>query len=310
VSAVFSRLCVLGLGLLGGSLALAARRRGVAGRVVGSTRRAEALEEALRRGIVDEAVGDAAEAVRGADLVVLATPVYAMPELVRRVAPALSAGALVTDVGSVKGVLVDTLPGLLPRGARYVGSHPMAGSHQRGLTHAREDLFEGCACIVMADADQAPRERVARFWRALGCRVVWRDAARHDADVAWMSHVPHALAFAFAAALERAPEGSFEVQGSGFRDFTRIARSDPELWADILSANRKAMAAPLQAASRSLADLSRLLEEEDAEALERFLATARSALSRAGVRSPGPAEEPPEPPTAAGPGGTGDSNHS
>lgn len=307
---VFSRISVLGLGLLGGSVALAARRRHAAGRVVGSTRRADALAEALQRGIVDEALPDAAEAVRGADLVVLATPVSAMPALVRRVAAQLREGAVVTDVGSVKGALVDTLPGLLPRGVHYVGSHPMAGSHQRGLSHAREDLFEDSTCIVMADADPAARERVAGFWRALGCHVTWRDAASHDADVAWMSHVPHALAFAFAAALERAPSGAFEVQGSGFRDFTRIAQSDPELWADILSANGKAMAAPLQAVSRSLADLSRLLEEEDAEALERFLATARAALSRAGIRRPEPAQEPPEPPTVEGPGGTGEQNHS
>ena len=306
MSALFSRVAVLGLGLLGGSVALAARRRGVAARVVGSTRRGDVLEQALHRGIVDETATDPAEAVRDADLVVLSTPVYAMAELARRVAPGLREGAVLTDVGSVKGVLADTLPGLLPRGVHYVGAHPMAGSHERGLSHAREDLFEGSPCIVMADADDRARQAVAGFWRALGCRIVWRGAAAHDADVAWMSHVPHALAFAFAAALERAPDGAFEVQGSGFRDFTRIAHSDPELWADILSANAKAAAAPLQAASRALAELSRLLEEEDAEALERFLTTARAALSRAGVRGSDSTGEPPEPPTVEGPGGDGE----
>ena len=305
-SPVFPRVAVLGLGLLGGSVAAAARRRGGAGHVVGCTRRSDALELALHSGIVDEAVGDAAEAVRAADLVVLATPVYAMAGLVRRLAPQLREGVILTDVGSVKATLADTLPGLLPPGVHYVGSHPMAGSHRRGLEHAREDLFDGSICVVMSDADAAARERVAGFWRAVGCRVVWRDAASHDAEVAWMSHVPHAMAFAFAAALDRVPTGASEVQGSGFRDFTRIAHSDPELWADILSANGKAVAAPLQAAGRALAELSRLLEQEDVEALERFLAAARAALSRAGVRSPDSPQEPPEPPTVERSGGDGD----
>ncbi|MDJ0847420.1 MAG: prephenate dehydrogenase [Myxococcota bacterium] len=306
MSRLFGRVAVLGLGLLGGSVALAAKRRGVAGCVVGANRRASVGEEALRLGAVDEAASDFPSAVRGAELVVLATPVFAMPEVVRQIAPELGEGALVTDVGSVKGCLADTLPGLLPRGVHYVGAHPMAGSHERGITFAREDLLEGATCVVATEADAAARERVAAFWSALGSRVVWRDSAEHDRDVGWVSHVPHAVAFAFAAALEEAPERAFEVQGSGFRDFTRIAHSDPELWADILFSNRKAVAAPLQAAGRTLSHLARLLEEENTEALERFLQTARSALSRSGAGGSGPAEDQPEPPAAEGPGGAKD----
>lgn len=301
MSAPFERVAVLGLGLLGGSVALAARRRGVAKCVVGANRSPAVLDEALRLGVVDETAPDAAGAVRAADLVVLATPVSAMPEVVRSIVPALGQGALVTDVGSVKGVLADNLPGLLPRGVHYVGAHPMAGSHERGVAFAREDLLDGATCIVSTDSDPAARERVAGFWRALGSFVVWRDSAEHDAEVGWVSHVPHAVAFAFAAALEDAPDGAFDVQGSGFRDFTRIAHSDPEMWADILFANRKAVAAPLEAAARSLSALSRLLEEENAEGLERFLQAARTALSRSRVRRSDP--DSPEPPAVAGPGG-------
>jgi len=304
VNALFRRTVVYGLGLLGGSVALAARRRGAADQVVGVTRRSDVLENALRGGIVDVAEPDPVEAARGADFLVLATPVYAMGELVERIAPVLEEGAVVTDVGSVKGLLAETLPGLLPRGVHYVGSHPMAGSHHRGFDHAREDLFDGARCAVTTDAEPAARERVAEFWRVLGSEVVWRDAVAHDTDVAWTSHVPHAVAFAFAAALEEAPASSFELRGSGFRDFTRIAASDPELWADILRSNRKALAAPLQAASRALSRLSRLLDEEDGEALERFLADARAALSRGEeVRSADLASRLPEPPTASEPGG-------
>jgi prephenate dehydrogenase len=283
VKPAFERVAVLGLGLLGGSVVLAAKQRGVAARVAGATRRADVMEDALRSGALDEA-GDYESAARGADLVVLATPLFAMAEVVRRIAPVLEEGALVTDVGSVKATLCETLPGLLPPGARYVGAHPMAGSHERGMEHARADLFEGACCVVMENADPAARERVAGFWGALGARVVLRDPAVHDAEVAWVSHVPHLLAFAFASALEQAPSGALEVRGAGFRDFTRIAHSDPGLWGDILTGNRKAIAAPLQSVGRVLDSLASALEADDAEALERTIAAARAALSKGGVR--------------------------
>ena len=277
MSALFSRIAVLGLGLLGGSVALAARSRGVAGAVAGATRRRDVLDRALEIGALDE-IGDFEQVVRGAELVVLSTPLFAMGELASRIAPHLSEGALVTDVGSVKAPLVEMLPGLLPRGVHYVGAHPMAGSHLRGFEAASEDLFEGAPCVVTAAADAPGAERVSAFWRALGCRVILRDPAAHDVEVAWMSHLPHVLAFAFAAALPAAPEGAGEVAGTGFRDFTRIAHSDPELWAEILAANRKAVVPPLQEVASVLARLARAIEANDAEAVERDIAAGRSAL--------------------------------
>ncbi len=277
MSARFERVAVLGLGLLGGSVAWAARARGVARQVAGATRRRDVLDAALRCGAVDTA-GSYEAAVRGADLVVLATPVSAMAELAGRIAPQLAAGCLVTDVGSVKGVLAETLPGLLPRGIAYVGAHPMAGSHLTGFEHARADLFEGAPCIVTGAAGEATA-RVSDFWSALGARVVLRDAAAHDDEVAWMSHVPHLLAFAFARALAAAPPSAAELAGPGFRDFTRIARGDPELWADILTANAKALAAPLQAVGEALQELGRAVEAGDLDAVERCLAAARTALA-------------------------------
>jgi prephenate dehydrogenase len=291
VTPLFGRVAVLGLGLLGGSVAFAARNRGVAEVVAGAARRAEVLEEAARRGVVDEG-GDFESVVRGAELVVLATPIAAMPELVQRIAPCLAKGTLVTDVGSVKAVLAETLPGLLPRGVTYVGAHPMAGSHRNGLENARADLFEGAPCVVMQTGSLAARDRVCSFWSALGARVVLRDPAQHDAEVAWMSHVPHVLAFAFGGALRAAPDGAFDVQGSGFRDFTRIAQSDPELWSEILTGNRKAVAAPLHAMQEALGELARAIESNDVDAVERWLVAARAALSRGGVRGTQPAANP------------------
>jgi len=276
------RVVIVGLGLLGGSVALAARRRGVATEVVGATRSAAAAREALARGAVDR-IAPLAEAGHGADLVVLGTPVGAMARVLRELAPGLAAGAVVTDVGSVKVPLVETLPGLLPPGVHYVGSHPMAGSHHRGMAHAREDLLEGTVCVVTEAVEDAAGERVVDFWRSLGARVVRRSADRHDAEVAWVSHLPHVLAFAFAGALDAAPAAAAELAGAGFRDFTRIARSDAELWADILTANRKALAAPLGAAGAALERLARALEAGDAEGLDRLLSAARTALLEASL---------------------------
>ncbi len=279
-AARFERMAVLGLGLLGGSVAAAARERGLAKEVVGAGRRRAPLERALELGHVDR-IADPAEAVVGADLVVLGTPVGAMPKLVAQVAAGLEPGCLMTDVGSVKSSVVETLPGLLPAGVEFVGSHPMAGSHLRGPEHARADLFEGASCVVTpgADTSDAATERIEGFWRALGARVMRRTAALHDEEVAWVSHLPHLVAFAFAAALDSAPSHAGELAGGGFRDFTRIAQSDAELWGEILHLNGKALSGPLESFSRSLAELAEALDEGDEESLERMLNRARTRLA-------------------------------
>lgn len=280
MTVLFRRMAVVGLGLVGGSVAAAARERGVVGTVVGSARRKPPLERAVARGTIDEAL-PAMEAVRDADLVVLATPVSAMATVLREVADGIGPGALVTDVGSVKGPLVDTLRALLPPGVHFVGSHPMAGSHETGVDHARADLFDGACCVVTpaADTDAGMCDRLVGFWEALGARVVLRDPAAHDHEVAWVSHLPHAVAFAYAHALGCAPEAAAELAGSGFHDFVRIARSDSDLWADILGMNRPSLVRPLRAFGKSLEELSRAIENDDRVALERILASAASRLA-------------------------------
>lgn len=274
---MFARVAVLGLGLLGGSVALAVRRADFGAAIVGSTRNPAVQDEALEHGVIDEA-GSFEEVVVGADLVVLATTVAAMPEVLRRAAPNLSAGAIVTDVGSVKGLVAETLPGLLPPSAVFVGSHPMAGSHESGLGAARADLFDGAPCVVTDALDSAAAGRVVAFWEALGSRVLRRSPADHDSEVAWVSHVPHVVAWAFAKAFEAAPVGAREVAGSGFRDFTRIARSNPELWGDILTANRKSISAPLEAVGEALVQIARAIEANDAERVGDLIASAKEIL--------------------------------
>jgi len=276
----FQKLAVVGLGLLGGSVAAAARSRGLVREVVGAARRQAPLRFALESGIVDS-IATPAEAVVGADLVVLGTPVGSMARVVADIASHLTPGCIVTDVGSVKASVVELLPGLLPEGVEFVGSHPMAGSHLRGPEHARADLFVGASCVVTPRAGQDPGavRRVEEFWTALGARVTRRTPCAHDEEVAWVSHLPHLVAFAFADALRSAPTRVGELAGGGFRDFTRIAQSDAELWGEILSLNGKALSGPLNHFSASLARLARVLEEGDSESLERLLHTARQRLA-------------------------------
>jgi cyclohexadieny/prephenate dehydrogenase len=280
---VCERLAVLGLGLLGGSLVWAARERRIAGEVVGCARRPETLRRVRERGLADRVELDPAVAVAGADLVVLASPVGAMAALLRAAAPGLGPGTLVTDVGSVKAVLADTLPGLVPPGVTFLGSHPMAGSHERGADHARPDLFESAVCVVTPTGAEPPEAlaRLETFWRSLGARVLVRDPAAHDREVAWTSHVPHVVAFAFARAFGEAPADARDVVGPGFRDFTRIARSDAELWAEILVANAKALGDPLARVAAHLSEVARVLESGDADALERWIAESRARLEAA-----------------------------
>ncbi len=289
----FRKLAIVGLGLLGGSVAAAARSRGLVREVVGAARRPGPLRWALEAGLVDS-VATPAEAVVGADLVVLGTPVGSMARVVSDIAGALAPGCIVTDVGSVKASVVEILPGLLPEGVEFVGSHPMAGSHLRGPENARADLFVGASCVVTPRSGQDPLAvaKIEDFWRALGARVTRRTPCAHDEEVAWVSHLPHLVAFAFADALRSAPTRVGELAGAGFRDFTRIAQGDAELWGEILSLNGKALSGPLNHFSASLARLARVLEEGDSESLERLLHTARQRLSE--VASCAAAEPAPE----------------
>jgi prephenate dehydrogenase len=242
MSAMIGRLVILGPGLLGASLALAAKARGAAREVTVWARRVEACDEALKRGIADAASLHVPDAVQDADLVVLATPMPAFSALVRQAMPVLPAGALITDVGSVKnGVLHDLLPELGARADCYVGAHPMAGSEYAGMEHARADLFDNAACAVAPGPQARPDavERVMAFWGAIGCRVVRMAPEEHDRAVALVSHLVHLTAASLVnTATAEGGSNALDLAGPGFRDATRVALGPPELWTDILAANR------------------------------------------------------------------------
>jgi prephenate dehydrogenase len=277
---VIQRLAVIGVGLLGGSIARAARTHGLAREIVGIGREAARLEPALRDGTLDRATADPVQGVHGADFVVLATPVRAIEEMLGTIWPVLAADAVLTDVGSTKGAIMRTAERLgAARPLAFVGSHPMAGSEQRGYGVARADLFRGSTVIVTPTEASAPAavKAVSTFWEALGAgRILLMDADAHDRAVAAVSHLPHLVACALVDAVERLDPAAFDVAARGFRDTTRIAAGDPEVWEAIFLANRQAMAGSLREFLRALAELSHLLDSGDAAALRAALARIKA----------------------------------
>ena len=251
------RLSILGLGLLGGSAALAARRLPERWHLTGYDVNPAAPAAALESGTLDAAAPDVKTAVEGADLVLLAAPVGQIVQLLAEIAPHLPPGAVATDVGSTKQSIYAAGERALP--GRFVGAHPMAGGERQGLGAARSDLFDGATCVLTPPPDAALTviERVATFWRALGCTILNLTPADHDRRVAAASHLPHAAAAAVARAQTRE---SLEIAGRGYRDVTRIAAADPSLWADILLDNRAEVAPRLRAMAADLARLAEMLE--------------------------------------------------
>lgn len=279
---LFRKITIIGVGLLGGSLGLAARRRKLVapGGIAGFVRRPASLKECERAGAVDFATTDLLAAVWDADLVVLCTPLAQMPGRVREMLPALKRGAIVTDVGSVKAGVVRELEPLIARaGAHFVGSHPMAGAEKTGVAAARVDLFEKAVCVVTPTkkTDPAALGKVKQFWQAVGSRVLELSPDVHDQLVSRSSHLPHVVAAALAAqVLDPArPKSQAALCASGFRDTTRIASGSPEMWRDIALANRQNLARSLDGLVADLQKFRRLLEKGDAKAIARFFETAK-----------------------------------
>lgn len=281
----WEKVTLIGVGLLGGSLGLALRRRQLARHVVGLVRRETARTDCLAAGAVDHATLDPVEAVRDADLVVLGTPLGEMVEIVRRIHPALPPHALVTDVGSVKAPLIRQLEPLFNHdGPRFVGSHPMAGSEFSGVAHARADLFERAVCVVTPTARSHPAaiDQVEILWRAVGGVVRRMSPEDHDDAVSRSSHLPHLLAAALVHEVlgpDTAPDQE-ALCASGFRDCTRVASGSAPMWRDIASMNHHRLRHAVASLSRRLTALEALLEQPDAGALEAFFHEARHRRER------------------------------
>ncbi len=273
-------IAILGPGLLGGSLALAVRRIMPDADVRVWARRAEAADEVCKMNLASLATTSVADAVTGATLVILATPIGVMTDLAAQIARCdVAAGCIVTDVGSVKVPVVSALEPLFAgTRAEFIGSHPMAGSEKTGIASARGDLFQGAACFVTPTEKTSGLvvQQTMAFWKQLGCRIIRRSPEEHDRLVARISHLPHLLAvLTTLAALEKDPT-ALEGSANGFRDTTRVAAGDPDLWTGILLGNRDEVVNALRDASDRMRDVLEMLEGMDEEALRLFLARAKT----------------------------------
>ena len=276
------QLTVIGVGLIGGSLARALKERGLCGRVTGCGRNRASLERALRMGVIDVIEQDVSNAVKGADLVVIAVPLGAMPALLRQIDNALATGAIVTDVGSAKNSVVAQARENLGRAlAAFVPGHPIAGSEQSGVEASRADLFAG-RCTILTPVEETAREAVDKvrgLWEGVGAMVSEMSPQEHDKVLAATSHLPHILAYALMHTLMHSEdrEKIFRYSAGGFRDFTRIASSDPVMWRDICLANRDALLAMLEKFDRDLERISALIREGDDEEMLKFFSCAKEA---------------------------------
>ena len=277
----FKRVALIGVGLMGSSLARVLRREAMADEIVGCARSQETRERIVELDLVDRAEADPGAAAEGADLVVLSTHLGAYGEIGKAIAPRLSPGAIVSDVGSVKQAVIETLAPLLPDGVHLVPGHPVAGTEFSGPDAGFAELFDGRWCILtpQAGTDEMAVERLASMWRSAGMTVEIMDAGHHDLVLALTSHLPHAIAYTIVGtATELEGDLKSEVvkfSAGGFRDYTRIAASNPEFWRDVFLANRSAVLEVLDRFTEDLSALRKAIRRSDGAALEALFTRTR-----------------------------------
>ena len=269
---LIQRLCIIGVGLIGGSLARALREAGEVGEVIGCGRGEDNLRAAVRLGVIDRYATDPACAVRDADVVVVAVPLGAMAAVLRSIVPHLAAGAILTDVGSAKGSVVadvERIYGQIP--PHFVPGHPIAGTEQSGVEASFATLFQRRRVILtpLAETAAAAHQRIRRMWELTGAEVVDMGVRHHDAVLAATSHLPHMLAYTLVDTLARLDDRAevFRYAAGGFRDFTRIASSDPVMWHDICVANREQLLEMIALFSADLAQLAEAIRSDDRAAI-------------------------------------------
>jgi cyclohexadieny/prephenate dehydrogenase len=279
---LFSRVAFIGMGLIGSSLARALRRRGLAGTIVCHTAPDGSMDKALDLGIVDAVFPEAAAAVAGADLVVVAVPIGAYDAVAAAFGPALAPGAIVTDVGSVKQAAIRDIGPHLPGGVHFVPGHPIAGTEHSGPEAGFAELFEDRWCILTPDpgTDPAAVETVRALWEGIGSKVDVMDAAHHDRVLAITSHLPHLIAYTIVGTAddleEHLRQEVIKYSASGFRDFTRIAASDPVMWRDVFLNNREAVLEILQRFSEDLTALQRAIRWGEGDKLRALFSRTRA----------------------------------
>ncbi|MDO8281629.1 MAG: prephenate dehydrogenase/arogenate dehydrogenase family protein [Thermodesulfovibrionia bacterium] len=276
------KITIIGVGLLGSSFALSLKRVGSNAIITGVGRNEENLQKAEELGIIDEYCTVPADGVAGADLVLLATPVGQFENIVSDIRHELKKGAIVTDVGSVKGGLVGRLDALMPEGVSFVGAHPIAGGERQGLEAATSELFWGAKCIITPtpDTDKDALEDITELWKQLGARVLHMTPDEHDEVYSAVSHLPHVLAYALVNSISSIREDILDFGGRGLKDMTRIALSPTELWKDICSQNRDHMLRSLNDFSSNISGIIKRFEKSDWKGLEEEFKRAKEARQR------------------------------
>ena len=279
---MFERVALIGLGLIGSSLSHAMRRGGLARAIVGHAQTERTRATAVRLGLANPVYATAAEAARDADLVILCVPVGACGDVAREIGPSLKAGAILTDVGSVKGAVVRDVGPFVPKGVHFIPGHPIAGTEHSGPELGFAELFDGRWCVLTppVGADPAAVDKLAQFWKACGSQVEVMDAQHHDLVLGITSHVPHLIAYNIvntARHLEQVTDSEvIKFSAGGFRDFTRIAASDPVMWRDVFLNNKEAVLEMLGRFSEDLTALQRAIRFGDGDTLHKLFVEARS----------------------------------
>ena len=279
---IYDRVALIGLGLIASSMAHAIKRAGLAGEVVGYARSQETRDTARKLGFCDQIYESAADAAKDADLVVLCVPVGAMEQVAIDIAPALKSGATVSDVGSVKRAVIDAVAKHLPQGVHFVPAHPLAGTEHSGPASGFAELFDDRWCIIVPDLcdDAAVVEKLENLWRGMGSNVDSMDADHHDLVLAVTSHTPHLIAYTMVGVaddLRRVTDSEvIKYSAAGFRDFTRIAASDPTMWRDVFLNNKDATLEILCRFTEELFMLQRAIREGDGDHLHDYFTRTRS----------------------------------
>ncbi|NCO84532.1 MAG: prephenate dehydrogenase/arogenate dehydrogenase family protein [Nitrospirae bacterium] len=277
-SIFFNKVTILGVGLIGASFALALKKRGLCRHIAGYGRKENNLKKALGMNIIDSFDIDASKACADSDLILFAIPVGCFTETAKKINGSLKKGAIVTDVGSVKGKLVRDMEALMPEDVSFVGGHPIAGSDRMGIDTAAADLFIGARCILTPTekTDKTALKKIAGLWESFGSKVSTLDAEEHDRIYAAVSHLPHLIAYAIVNTVDEINNSYLGYAGNGFKDTTRIAASSPELWRDISLMNRDNILEFIALFKKNLDSLSGYLKTANSEALEKEFKKAKA----------------------------------
>ena len=276
---VFKRVAIVGVGLMGGSLGMAIKKHKLAREVIGLSHRQAALDQAVRMNAIDTPCLDVQKAISNADLVILATPVDSIIKLFTTINPYLKRGCIVTDVGSAKVKIIEHAEKILSASPFFVGSHPLAGSEKKGVANATDNLFEGSACIMTptSKTNQVAKQKVKHFWTKLGMDVKLLSPEEHDEILAYVSHLPHLVAYGLISAV---PAKFLEYASQGLKDTSRVAASSPQMWSDICMANSKNVLNALDKCVEYLAHFRKAIISRDQKSLVQYFTQAQETRNK------------------------------